>query len=462
MPRLVLIVLACDTPEVSDTRGDRIRIDVTADGRASSLPPRDMVEGQRWQIDFTIAFESEAQINLFQEDRNHSLGRLDVQADVTRTEDSPWARFQWHGAHYTLRYRVLEDAPAREEPSGSDSPSSGEVSGTVATAAPDAPTPVTLPRENCWVHTPSASDTLVIARAEHGAPVSDLTNWADDTIFHEERRATICRQEENINAVVLHETGGWGFDDPSSAPRTWRNGPHISHWTHRSAIAAHFVVHSDGSIAQHYDVVQRLGHAGPRNEISVGIEFVNPVFGYVRQPNNHPHESPEWKYRMRVVNYAGEDYRVARGGRHFDTVLWWGRGRQDEDWRYVVPSVDALEALNDLLGRLMFHFDVPKDWLSLSHGEDDHLFLMWHWDDWYGDEGSDRAGVYSHFNIGGHTDGSFQALYTWLRRRRGLGPAAARRTAMDLVNAPLTGEDTTWVRRGGRRFIDISGISAPA
>jgi hypothetical protein len=120
-----------------------------------------------------------------------------------------------------------------------------------------------------------------------------------------------------------------------------------------------------------------------------------------------------------------------------------------------VPPADQLEALWQLVKLLLDTVPaIPRVWLSLEHSEANNLFLMSKWPELYGcpHPTCSRAGIYSHYNIGGHTDGSFLTLYTWLRQQglsSGAAPGSAFQTAKDLVRNHL-------IPLRGRRFVDVA------
>jgi hypothetical protein len=277
---------------------------------------------------------------------------------------------------------------------------------------------------DCSNREPVDPDSIVIGGFETDPPVSIFRNWKAGNNVHHINLPTAggchgvkCRQRDQILAVVLHETAGYGLDNPSTVPASWQNN-----------IGAHFVVHTDGSIAQHYDAIQCINHANYRNRISVGIEFVNLVW-------------------TNETVFTPPNLALDRTPR--ETIPSWAPVHGS---RYIVPPRNQLEALNELLGDLLVHVGVPNVWLSLNHPAGNHLFLMSDWPEVYGCAGSDcdRAGIYSHHNIGsGHTDGAFQALYTWLRRRAHLSSEDAYEAAKTLVTDNMVVQD-------GRRFVDVS------
>jgi len=82
-----------------------------------------MSRSDQWDINTVVEFDVEALISLVQVEQNHSLGRVHVTDDTVTTGDSPWHQFNWHGAHYTLVYRIISDSETI--PSAGELPSEG-------------------------------------------------------------------------------------------------------------------------------------------------------------------------------------------------------------------------------------------------------------------------------------------------------------------------------------------------
>src|SRR5262249_41358257 len=89
---------------------------------------------------------------------------------------------------------------------------------------------------------------------------------------------------------------------------------------------------------------------------------------------------------------------------------------------YVVPPPHQLEAVKALVDYLLDAIpSVPTVWAGLVGYPyaADNLFLISRLQELFGCKQPvcNRPGVYCHYNIAGNTDGSFLALYTWLRHR---------------------------------------------
>lgn len=328
-----------------------------------------------------------------------------------------------------------------------------------------------------WARDPALPDSLVIRGREYSPPVSAFRNWKDGAdlpngwsrlgVFHQERKT--MKANSIVNAIVIHETAGFGLIDTGFPPA----GPWVNTATEKKDIAAHFCVHTDGSIAQHYDPIQWLGHAGPRNSHSVGIEVVNSAWTRSSSLTNN-------KYQIGNHLSAGE---------WLDTVRGWAAER------YVVPKVEQLEALARLVDDLVFLIGMPDRDLSVIEesvdGRERQKFLMSYWPSRFGPGAPDTGGLYHHFMLGGiytrkngqkvkmnttdqgqavaaHTDGSFLALYVFLRRKRGFCAKHARMKAMELCDEHPSGqwtqvnhqnENVTVVTNGHSRTYNMSFVS---
>ena len=295
--------------------------------------------------------------------------------------------------------------------------------------------PKAIPGATCFTRNPVDGDTLVVDGVEYTRPVTAFLNWKDrKKVFHGQKPPTTgqpqCRSLTQVNAIVLHETVGWS---DNAATDRWGQ-----------TFASQFYVQTDASVAQHYDVVQNVQHGGQRNRHSVGIEFVNQVWAPSSQAPGGVFRPP-----------AGP---VNRGPREVIPAQSpaWG-----EQKFYVVPPADQLEALWQLVKSLLDIVPtIPRVWLSLEHPEADNFFLMSKWPELYGcaQPTCARAGIYSHYNIndpGGHTDGSFLTLYTWLREQglsSGRASGSAYQTAKNLVTNTLQAVPP----KGPRRFVDVA------
>jgi N-acetylmuramoyl-L-alanine amidase len=189
------------------------------------------------------------------------------------------------------------------------------------------------------------------------------------------------RRIGEVNELVLHETV------TSSARAT------LDVLQQRN-LGVHFILGVDGTVHQHGDLRDDfLWHAAEHNPKSVGIEVVNPYY-------------PEL---------------MPRGGSWSRTIEapWAHKGT------YVVPPILQAEALATLVGWLLSDaavgISIPKKWAGISN----QRMAM-------GPTPSGGPGVYAHHYFG-HTDGSWLALYCWLRLEPGLDPETAHEAACQLA-----------------------------
>lgn len=304
---------------------------------------------------------------------------------------------------------------------------------------------------NCWQYNPVHKDTLVVDRTEYDTGHSiKLTNWHGwdprenngplggglyKSLAHPPkvygyrlhgdtsargRKKTICRDLSEIKTIMLHETAGWGMDDPLYMPRKWRTSEQIG---------TQFNVTTDGRIFQYYDAVQRVSHiSAKRNDDGVGIEFSNIVYAT-------PGPTGEFTPPSRA-----NDHTTRR------TVKWWGYGSK----KYIVPPLAQMEALFELVQLLLTILpSVPGKFRALdAHGEagapDEKLFLMSRWTSVY--DTDSLPGMYSHHNVKDHVDGSFQSLYLWLRTQADVSSYDGSTRAEKAYNAAIDLTDNHQVR----------------
>lgn len=252
---------------------------------------------------------------------------------------------------------------------------------------------------------PHNTDTLLVNTQEFPSGITNFRNWSTNAVLHNTSAKTV-RESTAVKFIVLHETsggdGGSGFDPP---------------------FTSHFVVAAD-EVRQFNDLAEIEWHATIFNDAGIGIEFKNP--DWVRQAEKN--STSEYI----DANWSG-DYPS-----------------------YTVPSTDKLENLVLLLQRLISKNEngfpsIDPTWLQIVSYND--ISNIWNFkdsdippDDKKGlkkffiyscgtdymrpdNFGADVKGILSHNSVSNlitvngktvidedaHTDGSFQALYSWLR-----------------------------------------------
>jgi peptidoglycan hydrolase-like protein with peptidoglycan-binding domain len=161
-------------------------------------------------------------------------------------------------------------------------------------------------------------------------------------------------------------------------------------------LSVHLIMGPDGSLTQHGDLADDTHwHATTHNTPSVGVEVVNPYYP---------------KYLRAGMPWT----RVIDAG--------WAHER-----RYVVPTPQQAEAAAQLTAWITSpasRLSVPRTWIGVSGGRMRMSVVP----------GADRPrpGVYAHTYFA-HADGSWLALYAWLRIERGRAPAQAYEEAIRLA-----------------------------
>ena len=302
-------------------------------------------------------------------------------------------------------------------------------------------------------YTPQNSDMIIINMQEFSSSIGNFKNWSTNAALHNTSAKTV-RAASAIKFIALHETsggdGGTGFDPP---------------------FTAHFVIAAN-EVRQFNDLCEIEWHVGIFNDASIGIEFKNP--DWVRN------KTPGYEYID--ANWSG-DYPS-----------------------YTVPSTDKLENLVALLQRLISknengfpaidptwlqivsHNDVSSIWnfsdsdIPADDKKDLKKFLIYsNATDYMKPETFDESvsGIFSHnsvsnlITVGGktvidedaHTDGSFQALYTWLRIMQSYEMNDAYTNAKDLVTNNVVRASTIRQYEGYHKqigtanYVPYSGLS---
>jgi len=110
--------------------------------------------------------------------------------------------------------------------------------------------------------------------------------------------------------IVIHESAG-GVDGYATIRSLERRG-----------YGVHLVIHSNGNITNHGDLVQdRLVHANQCNSTSIGVEVINPYYG--------------WRRR-------GPYTRVMPGS-------WWTHRKRPRPFTYLLPTPEQMRTLLSLV-----------------------------------------------------------------------------------------------------------------
>jgi hypothetical protein len=240
------------------------------------------------------------------------------------------------------------------------------------------------------------TDSIIVDGVPVRPPVTlAVRNFLDPEVHH----FTGPRPRRGpVTEVVVHETVTTSVEATIRALK-------------RRNLGVHFIVGPDGEVTQHGDpVADRLSHAGPHNEFSVGIETITPYYPEFLKPGQ------PW---CRVIDAP------------------WAHRK-----RYALPSPEQAEATAQLLAWLTHPktpgLDIPRQWVTV---EDDHLSMG-------RVPGAHRPkpGILPHMAFG-HADGPWLVLYAWLRLEAGLSPCFAYEKAAQLAT-------------GARRFVNLPAVNA--
>ena len=237
------------------------------------------------------------------------------------------------------------------------------------------------PRTWALMPAPEAStdSTRAIVMGLDVDPPEGLTwrNWrAQDVRSFKQRR----RPASHVNEIVVHE----------SVTRSWQTTQRV---LLRNGYGVHVMVSPDGSVTQHNDLVSsRVVHCRSHNGPSVGIEIVSPYYRkHAGDPWGEVIKAP-WAHRNEYALATLEQCRtLAR------LIAWMTR--------------------SDLMR-------VPRRWHGLTEGKWCLKAVPGVDDD--GNGVADRSpGIWSHAQVGDHSDGSWPLLVAFLVVDRGLSVESA-------------------------------------
>jgi hypothetical protein len=224
-------------------------------------------------------------------------------------------------------------------------------------------------------------------------PSGVMYNYAKPDVWH----LKCSTKKLPVFEIVVHETEG------SIVGKTHKD---VIAWFTRADInlGAHFIIDRAGNITQHADVSTEItNHAGEiHNPYSVGIEIMNPVG---------------------KASLAPPGATILQG-------LEWTNGGQ-----YVVPSPPQLEALHALISWLVASSRtlIPNEWIGYN-GFNNTMSMSRIWKVPGRELEPARPGIWAHAYFE-HSDAAFPVLYSFLRAKRGMTPAAAYAFALRVCQA---------------------------
>ena len=282
---------------------------------------------------------------------------------------------------------------------------------------------------------PDDAATLVINMASFDTGITGIRNykdWRTDASVPHNKRYNGYRTPTDIIQIVLHETSadfGYGFSDKKNE-------------------TAHLAVQRNGTIKQFNDLVEYENHTIGLNPTSIGIEFVNRDW-----LSSTTKDGGEGIPAHEAALTADQKAKYAEAKGHIWTFWGYGFGiykLPPADLAQLEKEVELLSWLTDSLQATInsappqFQSMFPwfeKTWLQLVSYNDvkdkwtfpaDHipaaadqatknLFVYTTgWDVLLPAQISGKRGIISHnATYDGHPDGSFLALYTWLRMAKG-------------------------------------------
>jgi hypothetical protein len=216
-----------------------------------------------------------------------------------------------------------------------------------------------------------------------------VKNFNDRTVFRFKNQA---RLPQTVTEVVVHET----------VTRSWSSTVDV---LKQRGLGVHFIADHDGTIYQHSDPVSdEMWHASQHNQISVGIETVNPY-----EPSLNPSDGP-WKNTIKASWAAGG--------------------------AYVVPTPEQSEAVCQLVNWLSSSaanpLTVPQLWPGLAGSQKMALGRL------PSCKTPPEPGILAHM-YWDHADGAWLVLYAWLRLEARLDSATAYSEAVRRATEATSG-----------------------
>lgn len=229
---------------------------------------------------------------------------------------------------------------------------------------------------DCFGYTPTNANKIVVN--EEAFDVSfDLQNWGKAEIKHFRADRGPCRQFQEVDQIVVHET-----DTMDWTRRRMEN-------LEEDGLGYHFVINRQGTVYQHNDPIHRLGHAKPHNARSFAVALVNDV------------------------DPSPKDDQIA-------STLWNTEATVPEDEEnalaYRLPTDAQLRALHQLSGLFIRGggiggVSVPAEWPGVR----EDYFIAFNLPELTTDGESRPPGILAHGHVTGKVCGLFPTLYLWHR-----------------------------------------------
>jgi Papain-like cysteine protease AvrRpt2/N-acetylmuramoyl-L-alanine amidase len=284
---------------------------------------------------------------------------------------------------------------------------------------------------------PDDTTTLVINMGSFDTGITGIRNykdWKTDASVPHNKSYNGYRTPTDIIQIVLHESSadvGDGFDDSENE-------------------TSHLAVQRNGTIKQFNDLVEFENHTSGLNSTSIGIEFVNRDWLGKKEgiPADQTHLTANQKTKYAEANgyfwaFWGDGFGIyklppadlAQLEKEVELLTWLTDTLQatinsgplkvqgvDIDLADMFPQFDKtwlqLVSYNDVKDKWTFPTDnIP----AAADQATKNLFVFTTgWDVLQPDQIKGKRGIISHnATYAGHPDGSFLALYTWLRMEKG-------------------------------------------
>ena len=215
-----------------------------------------------------------------------------------------------------------------------------------------------------------------------------VVNYKDDVVYKNQKIFKFVnkpRPAPQANAVVVHET----------VTDSWVTTVAV---LKARGLGVHFIVDEDGMVVQHADILtDEMWHATQFNQLSVGIETVNPYT---------PPAAPVGPWKNVIANAP------------------WA-----VDGHYLVPTETQAESVSLLVDWLSSSaanpVAIPQIWPGFQHTQTLSMGRI-------KADLQENPGIHAHMYFG-HADGAWLVLYAWLRLEVKLDAATAYTEAIRMA-----------------------------
>jgi subtilisin family serine protease len=282
---------------------------------------------------------------------------------------------------------------------------------------------------------PNAKNTIVVNMKEFDSNIIGFVNYKPGSGVDHQSALRKIRQPEDITFIVLHESSG---SDTGTA------------FDNTHGTTAHFAI-TTNAVHQFNDLAETEQHVGKFNPYSIGIEFANSDW-VSKKDHTHQYIDAHWDGNHSIYTLPAKD-KLEKLVELIQRLL----SKSEEGFPLFQPTWLQLISYNDVIDIWDFEeSDIP----ITNEDKQTKFFFIYTSATGYitPEKFVSLNGLFSHDSVStltqikvekvlktvidedSHTDGSFQALYTWLRLQKNLTSDNAFDTALQLLNNDAQGK----------------------